>query len=436
MYVEKIEIPAFRVLRDVVLEFGEIYDPKIFPLGSENGGGKSTLLQLVFVLLHCGVGGDRIEYLRSLLGSDFYAGDEDERLIARLTVRLDGDVHVLEFVSLHPRFLGKKLDDPPKHGFISLAKRSVVEVLRKKKQGIAPQTLGAEKQRIQGLWTALNYHFITTHECSTPTGSETYALICRSPGRSASAVESTLEAAGSKIFLLGPSNQQYLFLGKNARRALLGSGPALAETSSEAENKTLRPQIEYLTRLDEAEGTLAGFYAYDWLSVEPLVRLFASARDEDFKSVVKTGSYGSSYNRLLREVNTLVVGKEVRPLDDLSGVEFIIKGEGGQEIPLSPEDLSQGELKRLMIYAWLRANHAHDALVLIDEIESSFHPDWQAGIVRDLQEWAPNTQFILATHSYEVCQALTPRHVRELRPKLRWGSTDATEPKEPEPEDG
>ena len=173
---------------------------------------------------------------------------------------------------------------------------------------------------------------------------------------------------------------------------------------------------------------MTGFFAYDWLSVDPLLRLFASARDEDFKNVVKTGRYGSSYTTLMREVNGLLLGKKVRPLDDLSGVEFVVVDGDGRETALSPEDLSQGELKRLMIYAWLRANHAVDAVVLIDEIEASFHPDWQVGIVRDLQDWAPKNQYLLATHSYELCQALTPRHVRELKPPLRKsGAGDGAE---------
>jgi len=59
-----------------------------------------------------------------------------------------------------------------------------------------------------------------------------------------------------------------------------------------------------------------------------------------------------------------------------------------------------------------------DSLVLIDEIETGLHPDWQYEIVNELQEWARNNQFILATHSYELCQALTPSHVKELEPRL------------------
>lgn len=58
-----------------------------------------------------------------------------------------------------------------------------------------------------------------------------------------------------------------------------------------------------------------GFFAYDWLSVEPLVRLFLSARDEDFQNVVKNGHYGDRYTTLLQEVN-LLFGKKVRPQVD------------------------------------------------------------------------------------------------------------------------
>jgi predicted ATP-binding protein involved in virulence len=63
---------------------------------------------------------------------------------------------------------------------------------------------------------------------------------------------------------------------------------------------------------------------------------------------------------------------------------------------------------------WLKYYQMNNAIVLMDEPEIAFHPDWQYQIVQDLLNWAPNNQYILATHSYEVCQALTPGHVKEL----------------------
>ena len=486
MFVEKIEIPAFRVLRDVVLEFDRSYHPTIFPMGSENGGGKSTLLQLIFVLLHCSADPERFVYLKNLLASDSSACEEDERLIARLSIRMGEETHRLEFLSLHNRFLvNQKLEDL-EHGFTTearLTKReqaletvkqrleryqnvnersprmereSLYEAIRmldedeyrlprrdirtvadlkdylrpaiqQLQQEVVTYTaeckaLSDDIERIQGLMVALNYKYITTYTGSASSDKDVRAIVCRTAGRSASKTEELLRDAAAQVFLLGPSNQQYLFLGKDTRRALQATA---SRSSKRAITKRARPQIEYLSGLDKAEAAMEGFIAYDWLSIEPLVDLFLSARDEDFQHVVATGNYGNRYVTLQQEVNGLLLGKTVRPLVDslgvVVGVEFIVTDATGTKTVVGTEDLSQGELKRLMIYAWLRANHAKDSLVLIDEIESSFHPDWQLGIVRELDSWAPSNQYILATHSYELCQALTPRHVRMLQPPLRRG---------------
>jgi ABC-type Mn2+/Zn2+ transport system ATPase subunit len=53
MHLKRIRVPNFRVLKDVDISFEPDLVPQIFPLGSINGGGKSTLLQLIFTLLHC-----------------------------------------------------------------------------------------------------------------------------------------------------------------------------------------------------------------------------------------------------------------------------------------------------------------------------------------------------------------------------------------------
>jgi predicted ATPase len=102
---------------------------------------------------------------------------------------------------------------------------------------------------------------------------------------------------------------------------------------------------------------------------------------------------------------------------DFSGVNFKFDRDG-ENIELYPEDLSHGELKRLGIYMWIKSRNIENAIVLMDEVEIAFHPDWQYQIISDLQQWARSNQYILATHSYELCQALTPAHVKELEPKL------------------
>jgi predicted ATP-binding protein involved in virulence len=67
---------------------------------------------------------------------------------------------------------------------------------------------------------------------------------------------------------------------------------------------------------------------------------------------------------------------------------------------------------------WLSSQDLRDAIVLMDEIEIALHPDWQYQIVYDLVKWGPTNQYILATHSYELCQAVTPAHVKEITPNL------------------
>ncbi len=489
MFVEKIEVPAFRVLRNVVLEFDPAHTPRVFPLGSENGGGKSTLLQLLFVLFHCSSDPKRLPYLANLLSTDAHADDAEERLIARLTIRLNDEQHVLEFVSLSDGFLKKHLgaaavllgfmaepmiktisdtidtasiqlkqhqdannvnwstafNNPYTEIWIRTAlggdpvdapmPKSEVELrgyltstIKKLERKVGEHHVGlefanAEFDRIRHLLGAFNYHYVTPYEISSKVATHRRAIVCRVVGQSADRAHALLNGLAAKIFLLGPSNQQYLFLTKDVRKSLLRAPRRDAKG-------TVRPQIEYMQHLDEAETKMPGFFAYDWLSVDPLLQLFFDARDADFKQVVKNGKYGDSFTQLMREVNSLLLGKQVRPLFDqqsnqVIGIEFVVVRADGQETILNVEDLSQGELKRLMIYTWLRAHRAVDAFVLIDEIEASFHPDWQYGIIRDLQEWAPKNQYILATHSYELCTALTPAHVRTLEPPLRPGQSSA-----------
>lgn len=49
MKLLRVQVPEFRVLKNVDITFEKEFIPNIFPLGSLNGGGKSTLLQLIFV---------------------------------------------------------------------------------------------------------------------------------------------------------------------------------------------------------------------------------------------------------------------------------------------------------------------------------------------------------------------------------------------------
>jgi predicted ATP-binding protein involved in virulence len=57
MHLQRIQVPDFRVLKDVDISFEKEFTPRIFPLGSQNGGGKSTLLQLILAFAIGSLGG-------------------------------------------------------------------------------------------------------------------------------------------------------------------------------------------------------------------------------------------------------------------------------------------------------------------------------------------------------------------------------------------
>ncbi|MGK7880584.1 MAG: AAA family ATPase, partial [Crocosphaera sp.] len=81
MKLLKVSVPNFRNLKNVELTFEPSLKPAVFPIGSENGGGKSTLLQLIFVLLTCSLDDEKNVYLSNLLSSVV-----DNCLIAKIEV--------------------------------------------------------------------------------------------------------------------------------------------------------------------------------------------------------------------------------------------------------------------------------------------------------------------------------------------------------------
>lgn len=67
-----------------------------------------------------------------------------------------------------------------------------------------------------------------------------------------------------------------------------------------------------------------------------------------------------------------------------------------------------------------RAASKGNLIVLLDNIDLGLHPDGQYAIVGELERLErlaniSGNQYIIATHSYELCTALTPAHVKEIR---------------------
>jgi predicted ATP-binding protein involved in virulence len=486
MHLQRIQIPEFRVLKDVDITFEQEFTPSIFPLGSQNGGGKSTLLQLIFVLLHCSTHSDRIPFLKSMLQGFKVAENSHKRVLANIEI-WDGNKNVqLEFFCCKDSSLQEILNDNGQSGNDSSVRFSDLIKLEALKDKIPQlenqiQTLENVLERLENYKTLeeseekrmivreqlsrlREYGFTIpnilkrkpmnlisieeveeqvklildayksrlgksykeheelklisqeilkflekqrlTYICNYSSNlkiEQEEVLLCHSENVEITNVKCYLKDVSQKVFLAAPATQVFLFLSQQNRKLLFR-----AQNSAH----------DYYSHLKDAKARLPGFFTYDFLAVDLLIESFKAARDKDFREAIATGGeYGKSYKALVDDLNLMLVNKKIILNEDFSGVTFKLNGDG-ENIELYPEDLSHGEMKRLSIYMWMKYHNIENAIVLMDEIEIAFHPDWQYQIISDLEQWSPTNQYILATHSYELCQALTPSHVKELEPKL------------------
>ena len=382
MRLLRVQVPDFRVLKNIDISFEKDFFPQIFPIGSQNGGGKSTLLQLIFILLHCSGDPEKIEYVVNLLHRCQLEDELEQKTLAifeiltdnREEVKLDfficRDAYVKQFVSdLDGQFVYDFGDVYIKH-FVSDIDGQFLYLCQAKNQK-----------------------------------NEEIFLLCKFSQSTQEEFQLFMKELSSKIFLAAPSTQVFIFLPKATNKSLFQINQGNPDSSN------------YYLAMADIKKKLSNLFTYDFLPVELLINYFIMARDQDFAQAIETGEYGNNYQLIRQNLNLILSDKEINLDKDISGITFKFKGDtNGEE--LYPEDLSHGELKRLSIYLWLKYRRIKDAIVLMDEIEIALHPDWQYKIIEDLQEWEPSNQYILATHSYELCQALTPAHVKEIEPKL------------------
>jgi predicted ATP-binding protein involved in virulence len=483
MKLLRVQIPDFRILKNVDITFEPEFIPSIFPLGSQNGGGKSTLLQLIFILLHCSTDSDKKFFVKNILYGFTINNNSNKRVLAIIDILNEDKIVQLEFLSYNDSYLRellisndktevendnylqfsasnqlekviikisiteKEIQDLEKaiNRLDSVRKiennqdkravfRELIQELQRFKFRTLKLRLGIENTPIEEfqdevqtrldisklnletfneqreqleriLQRVLKYLqsekllYICNYSANGNKDEEE-VLLCRVHNIDINKAEIFLKELSKKIFLAAPSTQVFLFNSKESRKLLF---------------KKQDNEIDYYSNLKLAKSKLSGFFTYDFLAVDILIEAFKSARDKDFAEAIKKGEYGNNYKALINDLNIILSNKKINVDADLSGVSFKLDKDG---LELYPEDLSHGELKRLSIYMWIKYHNIENAIVLMDEIEIAFHPDWQYQIIADINQWSPSNQYILATHSYELCQALTPAQVKELEPKL------------------
>jgi energy-coupling factor transporter ATP-binding protein EcfA2 len=333
MHLQRIQVPDFRVLKDVDISFEKEFTPRIFPLGSQNGGGKSTLLQLIFVLLHCAGNPDRLEFIQNLLHG-FEVNDESgKRTLAIIDIWDSSKTVKLDFFVCNESFIPKD-NEVTEDNERTLSRRSPRANILKKHNLLDITNLNLRDNN--------SFNFGERLVCQT---NDTDTDIVE--------IETFLTDLSNKMFLTAHISQIFLFLEPDNRKSLF---------KTQANNQT-----NYYQQIKTANSKLPGFFTYDFLSIDILIEAFKKARDDDFKQAVeKGGNYGNNYVKLLDELNNLLSNKKINVQPDLSGINFKIDGD---DTELYPEDLSHGELKRLCIYMWLKHNKIEDSIVLMDELE-------------------------------------------------------------------
>jgi AAA domain, putative AbiEii toxin, Type IV TA system/AAA ATPase domain len=368
MKLLRVQVPNFRALKDVDISFEPDFVPNIFPIGSQNGGGKSTLLQLIFILLHCSHHPDRKSYIKTLLKSFRFAEISDDYELATITLEHRRNFFRLEFFCMS--------DDHPEVNHIIREEGNFVIV------DFSKDGSSAISHLICRVWEGIDPNDRPVKEDK---------------------ILPLLKELSEKVFLALPETPIFLFLDRTVNRQLLQSN--LGQLPSDVYGVT---------------GQLPGLFLYKFLAVDSLLGIFKDMRDLDFQKAIETKDYGTNYREFLSDLNQFFGGTKLVNIvsSDLNEVNFYRTEEGIQRALIEPADLSRGEMKRLSMYIWLRRYQIQDAVVLVDEIEEALHPDWQYQIVSDLATWGPTNQYLLATHSYELCQALTPAHVKEIPPVL------------------
>lgn len=101
--------------------------------------------------------------------------------------------------------------------------------------------------------------------------------------------------------------------------------------------------------------------------------------------------------------------KKLEPYKD-NTIDILLEHQKSKDI-FSFDGLSSGQKEIIstffLIWLWTRK---YPKIILIDEPELHLNRDWQQTLVNDLVKNAPNNQYILATHSVEVAEAVEPSH--------------------------
>lgn len=458
MFLKKVEITKYRHLENIEINFEKSDFPAIFSIAGVNGGGKSTILQFIFILLHCFRDERRKEFIKNLL---YYTEKtQSETKLARFVIEEAGQDYYLEFIiapaqneernfnflldikeveeqvkkAKYDRKKNKKLteirEELPSHNHVTqmlegrlahfienptdqellqkARRTNDIEIYKKLLDSVLENSsfednnynaLESSYLKIQRDVKHLEAALVERNMVYlTHLIKEFNVLLLRTD-----MPKELLEKLTTRIFLNAPKSQMFLFLSPE-ERSIIFSGKS------------------YDDLVQEVKQSLSGFLTYDFASTDMIAPSFEKAFEKDKQEKLETGQYGKHYDNLVEELKNFLDNKEIT-LDGKTGV--ISFKQTNTQKTLLPEELSHGELRRLGIYIWLKYFVEPESIVLMDEIDIALHPKWQYQITKNLKQWSENSQFLLATHSPQILSSTYYKNLVIL--KLSDGKVNAVQ---------
>jgi ABC-type lipoprotein export system ATPase subunit len=472
MFLKRVEIDRFRNFQNAVIEFSENKYSKVYSIASVNGGGKSTLLQFIYIMLSCFRDKNLHKYIINLLETENYPADYQNR-IARFIIKdkqeIDLEYMVLpaenelfncnllqELETLDKELKQHKEDLRNSSEFITFYNKlheaeSVSNELRTMALGFTPKVL-FPKSKDYDIYNDVKHSdklndFLAFAEHIKKRDSYivedlTDTMIARKKELTEALKQQNeqlkiaglhyittfadnklllllksnvsseiLDKISNSLYLNGPDTQIYLFMSKEDKQTLLNNTTTTHYFDYDKFGNEIYVANNYNDRIRKVKKDLRNYNTYDFVSKKIIIKACKKAFEEDNKEKLRTDNFGSHYDNFITDLNTFFDDKRIVILEDMSDVKFFLSSENKE---LNPEDLSHGELKRLSIFIWLKYLIEKGAIILMDEIDIALHPKWLYHISDDLNKWANYNQVVLATHSPQIVSTTYYKNIIKL----------------------
>ena len=103
MFLKKIHIHDYKIFNNIEMNFEKSEISNVFSLASVNGGGKSTLLQFIFIMLNCFIDESKKFYIKNLL-EGIHLKNNDKKELINFIINHDNIDYNLDFLIVSPTF--------------------------------------------------------------------------------------------------------------------------------------------------------------------------------------------------------------------------------------------------------------------------------------------------------------------------------------------